>query len=526
MTAWLKRYLTFWTVSALIVFCLFFVLLQWNGINAPFERDEGHYAYGAWIMTKGGLPYVNTFEQKPPLIFFPYLLALLINPSALWPVHLIAFFSFALTVVLLGLLAGREFGRRAGWLVIWLAVPMVMFPPLNPYAANTEKFMILPLAGLLAIYAFNRERAGPWPWFWGAVCGLATILYKQIAVLVVLYVFLVWLYESYQAKRTPRELIVNCLYALAGAAATLVMVTGYFFARGAWPGFWEEAVVYNRYYFASTGGLTTVFLANFIKLFFRSWPALFYLLAWVLVRRPARVSFYLGLLAAGLLTVFNSPYGHYYIMLMPLWAIVSAAALDSLIEQFTVTFQRPAWRDWLTVILGFFVVLSLIWPVRDWLRLSPTELTARSYGYLNSFVEAPLVARRVAELARPDDYVYIAGTEQEILYYAKRLGPTRVVGMYAMMLDQTKALAYQQEVVRDLEQKRPAVIVWVRSPLSWLARPSSPRLIMQYLNKLMKARYVLVGGSLRRDAAAEWQEPLKKENDGICSIKVYKLIRK
>ena len=99
-------------------------------------------------------------------------------------------------------------------------------------------------------------------------------------------------------------------------------------------------------------------------------------------------------------------------------------------------------------------------------------------------------------------------------------------GMYAMMLDQPKALAYQQEVVRDLEQKRPAVIVWVRSPLSWLARPSSPRLIMQYLNKLMKARYVLVGGSLRRDAAAEWQEPLKKENDGICSIKVYKLIRK
>src|SRR3989338_2491442 len=512
-----------WTIISVIGLCLLFIALQWNSFNAPFERDEGSYAYGAWLMTQNRVPYVDTFEHKPPLIYLPYLLAFFIDAAALWPVRLLAFLSFALTVGLVGLTAGREFGQRAGLIAMWLAVPLVMFPPLTPHAANTEKFMILPLMGLVAIYVFSRGKPGSWPLFWAAVCGMAAILYKPIAVFAVLFVFVVWLVESWKERRSARETTANILFASGGAGLTFVLVMGYFLARGAGPAFWEQAVEFNRYYLASAGGLTFDFLFRHLGNFVRYWPALIFLLFWILVKRPKRAWFYLGLLTVSLATIFNTPYGHYYIMLMPIWAIISAISLDSLVGQISLSLKRPAWGGWLAFILMFLTLGSMLWPVRDWFILSPQEITARSYGMLNPFVEAPLVARKVAELTVPGDRVFVAGSEPEILYYAKRLAPSRQTNMYALMIDHPKALFYQKELISDLEKRPPKIIVWSRSPLSWLARQSSPRLVFAYLDKLLSERYDLVGGSIRHFASAHWQEPLKKKTYASCGLKVYKL---
>src|SRR5262249_29716186 len=44
--------------------------------DLPFERDEGGYAYIAWRLEHGELPYREWFDQKPPGIFLAYRLAL------------------------------------------------------------------------------------------------------------------------------------------------------------------------------------------------------------------------------------------------------------------------------------------------------------------------------------------------------------------------------------------------------------------------------------------------------------------
>lgn len=507
----------FWIILVCSGLALLFVGLQLNSFNAPFERDEGNYAYGAWIMTKGLTPYVNTFEQKPPLIFFPYLLALFINPLAVWPIHLIAFFSLALTVVILGWLVRREYGPRAGLMAASLLTPMVMQPYFNPFAANTEKFMILPLVGLLAVYVFNRNRESNWPWFWAAALGTTAVLYKQIAIFVVIYIFLVWLFEDWQREKSFKTGVERVGFALVGALLTFVVVCGYFLARAGLAAFWDQLVVYNRAYIASTGGLTFIYLIGHLQMLWRFWPLLFFLLGWYLIVRPARWWFYLGLLLVGLASVFNTPLGHYYIMIMPFWAIVTAVSLDSLALKFKSRAGVAA------LFMTLLLLVTMLWPVNDWYFMAPNEVSARNYGPLNPFVEAPIVAKRVAELTRPSDYVFIAGSEAEIYYYAKRLAPSQITGTYGMMFETPPAPAMQKQVIGDLEKHPPRVIVWVRSPLSWLVRPKSPRLIFDYLFRVMKERYVLVGGSIRRGAEAFWQEPLRPETYGSCSIKVYKL---
>jgi hypothetical protein len=157
--------------------------------------------------------------------------------------------------------------------------------------------------------------------------------------------------------------------------------------------------------------------------------------------------------------------------------------------------------------------------------MKPNEVLTRGYTELNPFVEAPLVGEHVAALTAPDDYVYVAGTEPEILYYAKRLCPARINGVYGLMMENPLAKVYQQEVIGDLERRPPRVIVWARAQFSWVVQPSSPPLIFNYFDKLLKTRYRLVGGAIRRGTTAYWQEPLRQESMGNCTIKVYELKR-
>lgn len=497
---------------------LLFIFLHLNNLNAPFERDEGHYAYGAWLWTKGLPPYLNTFEQKPPMIFYPYLLAVIINPNAYWPPRLIAAISLLLTIIILRMAVAREYGKRAAWISAWLALPMIMFPHLRPFAANTEKFLILPLVGTLAIYIFNRTKNSNWPWFWAGACGACAILYKQIAIGPVIYIFLFWLIENKQG--TFRKL----LYALGGGTVAFLLSSGCFLFYGALPAFWEQLVVFNKYY-ASSFGWTSYYLINHFQKFITSWPAVFVLLGWYVLKRPPRFWFYFGLFVVSLATIANTPYGHYYIMLMPFWAAITAVSLDSLISDLAKIFRYPQGQNTFVLFFTFLLLYSMIWPQLKFYTMPPLDLVAQLYGFYNPFVESPIVANQVKRHTKPDDYVFIAGTEQQILYYAKRRTPTRLGGMYGLMMNHPKALAYQRELIDDLEKRKPKVIVFVRSPLSWLRQEKSPKMIFEYLDRLLKNEYKLVGGCIRKKDIAYWEEPLKEENIPFCSMLLYRSLR-
>ncbi len=57
------------------------LLSLWLGAASaglPLERDEGEYAYIAWRWLDGEVPYVESFDQKPPGIFAIYALILVV----------------------------------------------------------------------------------------------------------------------------------------------------------------------------------------------------------------------------------------------------------------------------------------------------------------------------------------------------------------------------------------------------------------------------------------------------------------
>ena len=116
------------TLLSIIGISFLLGITYWNSFNMPWERDEGEYAYSAWLLDQGIPPYENSFLQKPPMIIYTYWLAQKINPDALWPPRALSFISTIVTIYLLYLIAKKQFNKKAGLIAAWIGVPMLSLP--------------------------------------------------------------------------------------------------------------------------------------------------------------------------------------------------------------------------------------------------------------------------------------------------------------------------------------------------------------------------------------------------------------
>ena len=81
------------------------IILRWNSFNIPLIRDEGEYAYSAWLLLKGISPYLNSFLQKPPLIIYSYALPQLFGLAEPWAFRFLACLFVLGATFLTGLIA-------------------------------------------------------------------------------------------------------------------------------------------------------------------------------------------------------------------------------------------------------------------------------------------------------------------------------------------------------------------------------------------------------------------------------------
>jgi hypothetical protein len=157
-----------------------------------------------------------------------------------------------------------------------------------------------------------------------------------------------------------------------------------------------------------------------------------------------------------------------------------------------------------------------------WIARSKEQFIVDRLRTGNPFTESQDAAMRVSEFTSPSDYVYVAGSEPQILYYAKRLSPTRFVIAYPLTFPTPLAKSYQQEAIRDLEARPPAVIILARSEMSWLFQKGTPAEFSHYLEQLLTHGYERVGGYIDEGDHAAWKEPLSEEDVAASELVLYK----
>ncbi len=510
--------------------CALLLALRWNSLNVPLVRDEGEYAYAAQLLRCGQLPYEHSFLQKPPMVVYTYALAGAIAPDTFWFPRVLAMVFVALATCLLGWIARLEFGPGLALPTMWLVTPMLLFPGLWQFTANTEMFMLAPLLGTVAVYVVSRHRhGGPGAWFLAGILGATAVWYKYTALPVLVLLFAVWSVEEWRAGRTMgcglRTLAFGLrtyyrwLFGLLGAIVASCSILAPFLAQDGGKRLWECTLVFNRYY-TGLAGFGTTALWSTLQLFLTDWWILFLLPAILVVRRRPRVGFWIGMFLAAWVSTGASSHGHYYLVVMPFWALLSAVAIDDLasLGAAELKWSHHGLRSAFTAV----VLLLLCLPDLPWVACAKQEFAAVKAGGGNPFLESLAVARRVAELTSPNDYVFVAGSEPQILCYSKRLSPTRFVIAYPLMFPTPLAEGYQREAMQDLERHPPAVIVLVQSPLSWLVQPQSPVEFINFLERLLAEHYDLVGGWVVDGQNGRWQEPLPDQDRANASLVLFR----
>ncbi len=505
----------------LLGLAVLFAALQWNTYTMPFERDEGEYAYSAWIMKEGLVPYRDSFLQKPPMIVYTYLLGQVIDAHALWPPRMLASLFTLLAAFLIGALTKELHGARAGWISVWLFLLLSMLPIFLPYAANTERFLLLPILGVLYLFVRFGASAPRWVWAVAGFAGFVAVLYKQVAVVPVACIGLLWLIDTWKQYHSFGACLRRGGIALLSGAVTLLLVLGFFIWRNVLSELIQCTVTFN-YFYGQVEGYKTEFFGAMMGFLAEQWWPLLILLVFYFLNRPRRWGDVSLLFALSLAIASQDINGHYYILMVPFLAIMCAGGLEMFFGWIESKVRADVGSARLRFAVSAFLIAVLFLPLRGTVFLQPNALSELVYPG-NPFVESSIVANRVRELLPANQRLFIAGSEPQILYESKRLSLTRFDLMYPLTMPTPFARQYQEAVITALRDSLPRVVVVATSQTSWFYQlGSDTEFPLQIQRMLDSLHYEFVGGFVRDENGSRWEEPISRSRVQLCSLVLLK----
>jgi len=487
---------------ALVVVLLGVALIRLRLLAIPLERDEGDYAYIAQLLLQGIAPYTEAYEMRMPGIFAAYALVLSLFGETATGIHLGLLVVNAGTIALVFLLGRRLVDATTGLAAAVAYAALSTSPSIHGLVANTEHFLLLPaLAGiLLLLRALDRERSALlFPA--GLLFGTAFLM-KQHAALFAGLAGLIVLWTELRAPKLAWRRGLARLGLLAGGVLLPLGVTGLLFlALGDFERLWFWTVVYSSRYVGGVPleqGIAQLGL-NFPRA--AGTTALFWLLGAMglaaLVADPRlrkRRFFLLGLLLASAAAVsvgflFRR---HYFLLVAPALALLVGIAV-SRAGGLLGRALSPSRVRGVQVLLVTLPLLHFLHAERAVLfRLDPPSVARHLFG-ANPFPESVEIARYIEERTDVGERIAVVGSEPQIYFYARRRAATSHILTYPLMEKHEFARTMQEEMMEQIERAMPKYLVYVHVASSWMQRPGSETLILDWFPEFAKRSYTRVG---------------------------------
>lgn len=404
------------------------LLLRFPFLAEPMEGDEGAYAYIAQGLLRGEVPYRDTFDHKPPGIYFIYAGIFRVFGESLTALRMFSAFYSLATGLAVFWFASLLLGVPGGLLSALFFAVFSNGPFLEGTSANSEVFMVLPLIFSFGCFIVAQRKGRLSLLLWSGLLAGTAAMIKQVAALnfMVLLAFL----PVYFAGKD--RLKGACL--LGGGFLAPVLFFGlYFWSRGALGDLVDNAFLINLSYLRPFARVVSVewgklnlyrigFLlieesiilllgavAVIFFLFKDRKRDIFLLAAWAL-------SSCLGVLAGRYL------FGHYFVQLLPPLVVLSAYAVIKWQESdLPKILNRTLVAA--VVVLGVIVVLTF-YPF--YLVYSPEEISFARYR-----IDNLALAREVAQIIKvktlPTDRIMVWGTDPQIYFYSGRRYPGKYV---------------------------------------------------------------------------------------------------
>ncbi len=406
-------------------------LLSFNLMGTWINDDEGQYAYEAWRITLGEVPYRDFLTAQMPLFLYFGAGVLLVAGHSLLALRATSVAVGAIAAGLIWLTGRRSFGPAVATIAL---VPFFLNDTVLEVARVFRSDIYMTALGWLGLWLFvgalpdgsssdpptpNRRRAFAWA---GAAFGLAT-LFKLFGALFWAGCLLYLLIETPWQRRAWRDLWLDALW-LSAPFALVVALAGLGFLA-VYPGFLERVLVHHLRQ-GSDLTLAQVIAKNFRFFFdyYRGQALFFWLtlpaIGWTLVRRRPRQVALLAQLAtlAPFLVLSRRLYERHLVYVYGIWALLFAYSLVWLATQARAPRRNasPTWHA-ITGAMGHWALRAPLVLILAALALYPYWLRSRAL-LLDREHDTPELVAFIQSLTGPDEAVL--SDYQGLLFYSRR----------------------------------------------------------------------------------------------------------
>ncbi len=499
----------------------------------PLTRDQGAYAYIADLMMKGGVPYRDALDLKPPAVYLVYALAFMLfgrSESAVRLFDVLYALVSAASIYLLAheVLHDRRTAALSAWIYAFCYYLWIHFYA----AANPESFMVPVLTtSVLATVRALRTRSKN-PLLLTGVAGGFAFWFKPTAGVVVAAALAWMVIKMWQEERRMSSVLRNFAFVILGGLLGLLPIGLYLYGRGLgelmrlWRDYGAGAYLGARGLALGEGPLAVL---DVIMGYLRHWQLLVWLglagMLGILMRRErygrggALVVYLLSTLAATLLQ--GKLFEYHWIPVLAPAAILAAVALAGLASEVSgprknlPRTQLSAWRD--TDMRTLFAVIVLVglllWTGYDQLaryrqmaaylagRISEDQYHAQfDIGTDFSRMGTLRAAAYLREHTEPDETVLIWGAEPLVHFLAQRRSATKYIFSYMLVGGDgsPRIKGRRQDFLDDVLKAEPAYVVLVERDIT----PLTPAGSLAQLDEF-PAFKILLETAYYRDAQVE-----------------------
>lgn len=434
--------------------------------DGPWRYDTSIFAYEGALVRDGAMPYVAFWDHKGPLIYLINAAGLSLSGGRAWGIWAVGLITVWLAAAV-GYRAMRgAFGARPA--LVGLVFFIVALGGIEMGANMTEEYA-LPLAwgAALVLVQWTRTRRGTLGvgLALGAIGALAFFLRGNLAggaIAASITIALVLLRE-----RRFGALARTALAAIIGAVIVGAPLIAWLARGGALRAFWDQAVSYNLMYTQADftqrllSAIAGVWLATATAPLLlpaaglvvcvrqlhrsrtrgRSHPVMMFTLIWIAME----------LLLA---SVSGRPYDHYFIMLLPPMALLTAALVAEILSH-PLTRANVRRRVRSPAIIAALFALVMLRPF-----VANVVLRARTTGIVPPRASSQVVqtADYVRAHSDPTDRLLVWGLSGGVYFLAQRPPASRY--LFAVpLLTRTYGDSVVPDFLAELRRAPPAIIV-------------------------------------------------------------------
>jgi hypothetical protein len=489
--------------ATLLVVLVIFAIVRIRLRNMPLERDEGEYAYAGQLILQGVPPYSLAYNMKLPGTYVAYAVMMAAFGQT------VAGIRIGMLVVLLGntllvfFLGRRLFGILAG--TVAAASYTILANRLTTVSLNghaTHFIALMALAGtLLLLYAIEKQRIialfGS-----GIFFGLAFLM-KQHGLLLTFFGFIFWAWSAWKRRTSRRNLITEGSALAAGMVLPFLLTCLIMWYGGVFRNFWFWTVSYGSAYekevkFAEGWNRFRAMLIRFARPLNIWIPAGLGLTAlfWDRRGREHKV-LVLGFALFSFLAVFPGFWfrPHYFLVIYPAVALLAGLGISASYEYLRERKLAQA-IVWIPIVLFVLSYASALRGQRKYLFKMSPERVHREMYIGDGFPEAAAVGNYIRDHSSTQDRVAIIGSEPEIYFLSRRHSATGYIYMYPLMEKQPFALRMQGDMIHQIEETQPKILVFVDTlsgawDIGWNASEPHMNLFL-WTRSYLGARYDLM----------------------------------